>query len=362
MPFGQPMFEEDDNDQIQTQLEKTLAEEAAKKAEDDRLAAEEAAKKVEPAKTVPPPKEDPKTPETGEEDEGEGKEESGEDPDSDLAILEDIDKIHGRKIEVEYGDTDPLSAEGLYKRDKAIEKRALEDYEEVLKKKAPQAYKAFLLEQQGLNPMDAFQEDYFDYTKINLKDAKDELLEDVYAEYLKKIKKNDEEEVEEMIEAAKKKGTLGAKAEKGLESLVKWQKENDKEVENKAKDAKEKQDKAISTVKTKVTDIITKGQLNTFIVPEKEREPFAKAFLEKLRYHNGKMVLYEEISDEELEARLQAEYFKRRKGDLKDLVVKEAKSESIRRLKRTVKENEKGEKKRTEPERRSFKDIVLGRE
>lgn len=355
MGFEDVLFPVKSEEQKEDKLDKVILDENKQKEEAERVKKEnedkatakanEEATKLEEARrkadeVLKKPKEDKAKPVEEEEEEEE---------DNDLLILEEVDKLRGAKVEVDYGKVDPLSPEGLYLREQAVEKIGADKFEEFIKVEHPRIYQAMLLERQGKDPSELFDDSYVDYSKLKLDKTNEDMVKDVYAHLLAQ-KGNDDEEIEDAIKGALDKGGLDKLFERTDKLLKQAAKEQVSQIEREEKEAERVQkakDKDIKTFSDNISNIISKGEINNFTIPEKDRAAFEKEFKNKLYYQEGKFYLREEINPDDLKARMQAEFFKYRKGDIKDIALKEGKTDNVIRLRRRV-NNDKEEKVKTD--------------
>jgi hypothetical protein len=98
--------------------------------------------------------------ETKEEETEETEDEPTEDEVQDAEFFKAVDALHGEELTVEYGDVDPMSPEGIFKREQAIADRSIDSWEASIKEKSPRHY-AYLMH--GLNG--GSDEDFFEKTK-----------------------------------------------------------------------------------------------------------------------------------------------------------------------------------------------------
>ena len=83
----------------------------------------------------------------------------------------------GVELEVDYGDLDPLSPEGVAKRETALAETAIESQMDYLEKNYPRAYKVLQHEANGGSVEDLFKPGFKDYSKIELEEAGRQLRE-----------------------------------------------------------------------------------------------------------------------------------------------------------------------------------------
>lgn len=288
-----------------------------------------------PTKTDEPEKESEDEEENTESDE----EESGdtEEDDEDLSIFKDVDALHGEELEVDYEGVDPLSPEGIFKREQAIEARSIDKWEEVIKERAPRHY-AYLLH--GLNG--GKDEEFFEKTQDldGLPSEDDiEVDEDLQRQVIERnlrSKGNSDKHIKAILKAAAEDDELEEMAKEALaEEKTKAAKVLES-IENQTKEAQEIKNKDIQEMTGYVDQVVTSGKIGKIAIPDKDRKAFAEAFKQGLRYDNGKFFSVTELNADNIEAAFQKEYFQFKKGDLAGLVERQAKTENTRRLKRSI--------------------------
>lgn len=311
----------------ETDEEKTKREAAEQKAAADKKAADDAeAARLEAEKTKDKDKDKSK-----DESESEGDDEDEED------FWADVDKLRGETIDVDYGDVDPLTPEGALIRERAVEQYAIDKFEQHLEQSNPKAYAYLLHTMEG-----GTDEEFF-----NMTTGVDHLPT--------------EEEIENDVDIQKKLVTEDLKAkgnsDKVIASAIKAMLEDDELEEaakdalaNKAKAATEKVEavKAAAAQKTAerqssldkmgkyVSAVVNTGTVDNITIPEKDRKPFIEAFNKNVRYENGKFLLVQELSDDNIMNVFKKEFFNFKGGKVEDLITRAAKTENTVRLKKTL--------------------------
>lgn len=133
----EPGDDDDDPDDKKDDKPDDKKEPTAEEIEAKKLEEEEAAKKKEDKKD-PPAKE-------------------GDEPEVDEAeeFFKVVDELRGDTLDVDYGDVDPLSPEGIVLRDSVVADMAVENFEAYLQEKYPKAY-GYLLHTINGKPEDEF--------------------------------------------------------------------------------------------------------------------------------------------------------------------------------------------------------------
>lgn len=252
-------------------------------------------------------------------------------------FFKDVNALRGDELDVDYGDVDPLTPEGIVLRDKAVEANAISLFEDHLEANHPKAY-AFLLHSVAGKPEEEFFGQAADLDllptveqveasvevqkQIVIKDLLDKGNSEKHANLLIKQMIEDSE----LEDAAK--DSLKNQTERQAARLEAIKAENDKVTNEKAA--------AITEMATFVDGVVNSGKIGNITIPEKERAEFAKVFKESVRYSNGTFQLVTNLSNDNLQEMFAKEYFAYKKGNLGTIVQAAAKTENVKRLKRTI--------------------------
>ncbi len=249
----------------------------------------------------------------------------------------DVEKLTGRTVEVDYGDTDPESPEGAAVREEALIQSAINDHLDYLSKVYPREFRALEHASNGGKMEDLYNPAEPDYSKMNIgKDDEDAQRNFMKGYYMKKglnatkaarMVETDEDSDEGLFTATKDAlKELSAGQEKGRQKIIAEQDRSNKQ-------SKKEDMQMIGSVE----QVIQKGKLNKFTVPVKEREQFHQFALQHIqRNPNGGYMFVQAVEPRELEQQLQEMYFTYKKGDLSKIVQREVKTEGAKRLKRKV--------------------------
>lgn len=250
----------------------------------------------------------------------------------------DVEKITGEEVEVEFGDIMPDTPEGAAKFVQAFRDKGIEQFENDLKIRFPREYRALELAIEGLDPSTLYKEQTtIDYSKITV-DEKDLIgAKNIYAQSLK-LKGNNDEDIADLIKVAEDKGKILEKGKIGLKELQDYQSSKEQQLDEET--SKQIQDKTekVNKFVTFVDSLVNKGEVGDFIIPEKDRKPLVDQLVNNTRIIDGKFYLMEELTEKDLVSKLQAEYFKLKKGNLNDLVKRKAATEQVKKLKTRVEE------------------------
>lgn len=328
-------LEEEEEEETEEE-EKADKEEAEKKALDKKN--KEAKNKTPKAKkedkeeeTEEEKKEDSKDKEEDEEgEEGDGKE-----------FWSDVEKLTGEKVEVDFGDVRPDTPAGAVLYAKAYREKGVEDFEANLEKNFPREYKALQLASEGIDPSTLYKDmSTTDYSKVTLDEKNVADNKKYYIESLK-LRGNSDDDINDLVKLAEEKGKLVEKGKTGLKELQDHQTELNKSKDEETGREVAKRTQLIDSMVEVVSGIVNKGQIGNFTIPEKDRAALTKKVLKDVRLEkDGKFYSIKELTQKDLDLRLQAEYFEMKKGDLTGLIERKAKTEKVKTLKRRVEESE----------------------
>jgi hypothetical protein len=268
-------------------------------------------------------------------DEGTGDEgDNADDNTEDGFSFADVDKLRGVELKVEYPEgMDPLSPEGVYHREKAVEQYAVEQFEEHLRKTDPRGYAYLLHRQAGGSDEDFFAQKSFSLPEYeSFKDDKDQQIK-LYKQSL--ISKGLDESIAQMaVDQAIKDNKLFQLADaeyKGAQA--KYQKElADLEKANKA--AEEAYQNKVNSVNAQLSSSIVEGKGLNLIIPDTDKTPFLNFVRERVRYDQstGQFALVQTLDAEKVGRQLEALYYQYKNGDLKALIQREAQTQNRKRL------------------------------
>ena len=337
-------FEEGSSLMISEEEETPAAEEeetpAAEEEEPDPEEQEEPVKKEKP-KTKAKPKvledeeeeeEEPSSSEESEEEESEEETQSSDD------FYKEVADLHGIELEVDYGDVDPLTPQGVALREQALAEAAINSQMEFLAKQYPKEFKYLEHAANGGSVDDLIKPGYQDYSKIELKEDDEEqhkkLLKDFYAD--KGIADN---KIARLIEADEdaEGGTYKA-AQDVLKERIKTQTERESKQLKEQERLAEEQRKRDDNLRGNVNKIVTSGEVGNFKIPKADQDKFYEYVLQHVqRGNNGSYSFVVPIGDETIGTIMQQAYFTYKGGDISKLVEKKATQVSTQRLKAKVK-------------------------
>jgi hypothetical protein len=239
-------------------------------------------------------------------------------------VYEEVDLIAGNDLAVDYGTIDPLSVEGIVKRETAIRELTEKQVLAQIKQEYPIGYQ-FLLHQQAGGSIESFLAvDTEDYQNITLVKEDKATQEKIYRRALS-MKGISSDQVEALVTIAKDKNKLYDESSKELVALQKNQAIEEKRKEAQVRQREQLDNQASQNFYTQLNTYLEKG-FNGMLIPVKDRKAFGEFVAENTRVFNGQLIYTTNLDEKNLEQELAASYFKYKKGDLSGVVQRKAAS------------------------------------
>ena len=260
-------------------------------------------------------------------------EEQQQEEPSPLDFYDQVEKLTGEHFQIDFGNTDPLSPEGVALREKAIIEDTAHKFEEYLKTSDPRSYAYFLHREAG-----GSDEDFFSQKEFVLP-VKDDLMHstDMQIAMVKQDLK-DKGIPDDIIDSTVDKYIKENKITEYASNIYDTRKHNQEyqlqyiEEQNKAQ--QEAFNKTVNSLYGAINKELAANTLR-FNVPEVQKTKFLNYVKDNLRYDNGKFYVVSELGDN-LKDILESQYFQFVKGDISSLVKKEANKQTVQRLRNTV--------------------------
>lgn len=302
--------------------------------------------KVKKQKSSPPPADEPE----------EGEEQEEVSLDEAKQFFEEVEKITGSSVDVDYGETNPLSPQGIAIRDKAIKEATLDSFLEEIEAKFPTAFKALQHAYNGGNVADLFsQTTGRDYSKIELKEGDDQLAKEILKEYYKANGVKNESKINRLIEADEdsEEGLL-KEAQNALTSLKEKQEEETSKILEEQKTKASEQKKKDQIIVAAIDEVIESKKLGSFkIIDRTDAVEFKKFVLNNLRRGENGYELAMQVNPNELEKQLQYAFFQFKKGDLSKIIQQKATTENSKKLSLKLSAEQSKTKKNTAEEQKN---------
>lgn len=252
---------------------------------------------------------------------------------------EDVNKVNGLDLQVDFGDVDPESVQGAAIRDKALIDNTLVNYIEHLKTNYPESYKLLEHEANGGKITDLLPVDRTDYLRIELKEDDVETQKEVLADFYRskgfddkriiRLIEADEDSKEGLFEAAKGALTEQQAAQKAQEAKI------IAETKQKAEAAKAR-DNSFKSVMKEITEA---GKIGEFEIKDKKQKAEFYNYLLSNTYFNDKTGNYQvvlPITQETLTPVMQQMLFSYKGGKLDEFVKRAAETKLVRKLQKKV--------------------------
>lgn len=256
------------------------------------------------------------------------------------AFFERVNAITGDDIEIEYPDgMDPLSPEGIAHYTQIIREDAAIMFEEHLKTKDPRAYAYFLHRAAG-KPDEEFLNGNAGFVlPVPAEFNASADMQAAVFKYSLKVQGLDDDSIDVLVKKAITDNKLKEKADAAYKLIDDGQKQQLLDINKETEAIEKAADIAISGFLGKVDKAIA-TDLN-FIVSEADKPVFRKFVIDNLRYDSGtgSFSLVQKIAEDQLNVVLESLFFQHKKGDLKALVAKQAKTISAQSLRLKLKDN-----------------------
>lgn len=262
---------------------------------------------------------------------GTSSEEGDDNPDTEEAEVfwNAVNAITGRQVDIDFGDVDPISPEGVALRENALVESTMKDFDQHLRESNPRAYAYFLHTQAG-----GTDDTFFGVGQPTIPAREDfESNVDAQASLLKKdylTKGIPEEVAQATIDKFIKDNVL---TEKALKLYDQYYEEDERQIKlMEAQAAKREQDfkQQVANFEKSIAETIS-SRVN-LVIPETKKQAFNEFIKANLRHADGEFFFVQPIKQESLDKQIEAMYFQFVKGDLNSLIAKKAKEQTVQRL------------------------------
>ena len=279
----------------------------------------------------PEPEPDPEPKPKGKEGEPDPEPEPGDDS---SAFYTAVTNLTGVELDVDYGDLDPLSPEGVAKRETTLAEAAIASQMDFLEKSYPRAFKVLEHEVNGGSVEDLFKPGFKDYSKIELEEANTEQHKMILKEYYLD-KGIPEKKADLLIEADEdaEGGTFVA-ATGALKERVGIQETQEKKILKDQREAADVQKEQDDSMRGIVGDIATSGKIGNFQIGKADQEKFAAYALQSIRRDGkGGYSFVVPLDSKSINTVMEQAFFSFKGGDLSKLIEVKAKTQATQRLK-----------------------------
>lgn len=339
--------EEEKKPQPKKKIKAKVEDEEEEEEDEEEKPKPEKKKKVAPK---PPADEEEEQEEEEEETTKDGEDDNQDDPEEAQKFFEEVEKITGQEIDVDYGDVNPLSPQGVAIREKAIRESALDGFLEDMEVKYPMVFKALTHASNGGNVADLFTTATGrDYSTVQIGEKDEPLAKEILKEYFKSKGIKSDARISRLIQDAEESDEgIITEAKAVLQELKDEQEEKRNKVLEEQKLVKEADQKRDKLLVSAIDEVLETGKLGTFKIPSRqEAADFKKFVIQNVRKTpDGKYELAMGLDSSNMEKVLQAHYFQFKKGDLDKLIQIKASTVGAQKLKLKL-ESEKAKQKTT---------------
>lgn len=239
-----------------------------------------------------------------------------------------VNQATGLDITVDYGDVDPLSIEGAVLRERAVREHEINRFEEHLRESNPRAYAYMLHVQNG-----GSDEEFFGNPAPGLP-AREEFLADPDSQanliFHNLVNRGVPEAVAKAtVDNYIKENQLQENAVKLYDEQLQENKKKLEEVEQRTKKQQAEFAQSIQNISASIQQAMD-NQMR-LMVPDTQKAAFGKFVMDHLQ-HDGENFYIVTPIDKDLNSTLDGMYLNFKKGNLADLIEREAKTKAVQRL------------------------------
>ena len=240
-----------------------------------------------------------------------------------------VNALTGRQVDIDYGDVDPISPEGVALRENALVESTEKAFDQHLREFNPRAYAYFLHTQAG-----GTDDTFFGVGQPTIPAREDfESNADAQTSLLKQdyLSKGIPEEVAQAtIDKFIKDNVLGEKALKLYDQYHEEDERQIKLMEDQAVKREQEFKQQVVNFEKSIADAIS-SRVN-LVIPEAKKQAFSEFIKANTRHADGEFFFVQPIKQESLDKQVEALYFQFVKGDLNSLIAKKAKEQTVQRL------------------------------
>jgi hypothetical protein len=260
------------------------------------------------------------------------------------SFWDDVDALRGEPLVIDWdahkdadgNPIDPVSAEGAYIREKAIERKTIDDYDDYLKKIDPRGYAYMLHRQAG-----GTDEEFLATKSANLPEyeAFKESVDAQSALYKQALvgRGLDADLAQLQVDKAVKDGKLFELADKEYKAHQAQNEAQLKAIEQKNAVAQQNYTNAVNKLNASLVSSIQESKGLKFIIPDTDKAAFTEFVKKGVRFdaETNSFSIVQELGEDNSRL-LESMFLLYKKGDLTGLIKREAQSATVKRLQKTV--------------------------
>jgi len=276
---------------------------------------------------------------------GDGTDEGKDDSnvDDDTSIWDEVDTLRGEKLDVtwkdEQGDIPEEERDtprGILARERALEARAVTQFEQSIMQEDPRGYEYLLHRRAG-----GTDEEFFARKTITLPDydrfkESVDLQTSVYTQALKNTGLPDKQ-IKQLVDAAVKDKEIFDLADAAYKRTQQEEERSIADLNKQLEEDRKTYDRSVKGLQKALVEEVSSANMGV-IVPEAKRNEFLQFVYQHVQYdqQSGAFVIAQVIDPKKLPRQLEAMWLQFNGGKLDDLVRRTAQTDNVRRLRKTI--------------------------
>lgn len=254
---------------------------------------------------------------------------SDEDIQGQLEFFEEVNKVRGVDIKVEYGDIVPSSVEGIAIRERAIEEHAVRSFQQELAEKDPRGAAYLLHRMRGGSDEEFFATPTFVLPDYELFKEDVNLHRQIYKQSLL-AKGLGDNQAQALVELAEKSNNLFSEADKAYSV----QQESDRNalarLTQKADEEAKQYNNKVAEMDKLLVDTVKAPDLKV-VIPDTERAAFSTFMRTFVQSDGENFYIAQKIEPASIRQVTEALYIQFKKGDLSSVIARQANSLNVRK-------------------------------
>lgn len=264
------------------------------------------------------------------------KTEGGGEGDNPLAFFEEVEKLSGIHVDVDYGKPgtddyiEPSSPEGVKLREDAVRDQAVQGFEKYLKETNPRGY-AYLVHLASGGSDEDFMQQPGGFVLPTMEELNGSVdLQKAMFEYDQRSRGVDEEIIQMAVEKAIKDNKLLEKSTASYNTIKQAQDSQLQEAENYRNQQAQTMQAAVAGVTKQINNAIDNEI--AFLVPDADKVGFSQFVMNNIQYDGKDFHIVQKLSGEELKAQLESLLFQYKKGDLAKVAMRQTGTKAAQTL------------------------------
>jgi len=258
-------------------------------------------------------------------------------------IWDEVDALRGEKLEVKWEDEQGVIPEeewdtprGVIARERALESRAIQRFEESIMERDPRGYQYLLHREAGGTDEDFFAKKTITLPAYDTFKENVDLQVSVYAASLRNAGVG-EKQIKQLTETAVKDKEIFELADAAYKKQEADETRSIQELNAQLERDKQQYERNVQSLNKTLTEYVASKDM-AIVVPEAKREEFLNFVRRNIQYDQGtgRFLFAQPIDVKQLPRQLEALFLQFSGGNINGLVVREAQSANTRRLRRSI--------------------------